>query len=171
MGISLEHLGPLLVHELIFEFLLFDGLDFFISGCDFVLAFLVLHTFVFFFAHVLLILLKKLFKLLLLLFNSLIGFYGGNICPADLGLHVSLVWRVGVGNALLAALGVSTRCEMGVALLGLGDGLCEDVADVLVGLDSIGHARHLGLTKTLGISHLLLLEEELLLLLLEHSFL
>ena len=60
---------------------------------------------------------------------------------------------------------------MGVALLGLGDGLCEDITDVLVGLNSIGHARHLGLTEALGVSHLLLLEEELLLLLLEHSFL
>lgn len=62
----------------------------------------------------------------------------------------------------------------------LGHRLCQDVANVLIGLDSVvqGHAgdcfshwrRPTGLLET-WVEHLLLLQKELLLLLLEHSLL
>jgi hypothetical protein len=60
-----------------------------------------------------------------------------------------------------------------ISLLRLAHRLGEDVANVLVRLNAVTHARHLGLTKVLSLSigHLLLLEEEILLLLLEHPLL
>ena len=57
LGVSLEHLGPLLIHKFVLELLLFDVLDFLVTSSDLLGTLLVVDALCFLLSHVLLVLL------------------------------------------------------------------------------------------------------------------
>lgn len=92
MSITLEHLGPLLVHQFVFKLLLLDCLDLIVSVGNLLGAFHVHLSPSLFLFHVLLVLLEELLELLLLFLNSLVSFSAGKVSlSTQFALLISLL--------------------------------------------------------------------------------